>query len=56
MVIDSKATPSVDLVIDVAATGCCTDQQTVVMVRHLLLGGATRRVRRQGGFLAACVR
>ena len=25
MVIDSKATPCVDLVIDVASTGCCTD-------------------------------
>ena len=47
--IDLKAT-HVDLVIDVAASGCCTDRQIVlVLVCHLFLLGA-------GGFLAACVR
>jgi hypothetical protein len=43
MGIDSKATPCVALVIDVAATGCCTDRQTVVMVCHLLLGGGNKK-------------
>ena len=43
LVIDPKVTPCVDLVIDIAPTGGCTDRQTFVMVRHLLRGGGNKK-------------
>jgi hypothetical protein len=35
MIVDPKVTPCVDIVIDVAATGFCTDRQTTVMIRNM---------------------
>lgn len=51
LIIDPKVDPCVDIMIDVAATGCCTDRQTTVMIRHLLGGDkkqteTKRRIRR----------
>lgn len=43
MTIDSDSTCCVDIVIDVAATGCCTDWQTVVMLCHLLLADGNKK-------------
>jgi hypothetical protein len=38
LIIDPKVDPCVDIVTDVVATGCCTDRQTIVMIRYLLGG------------------
>ena len=38
LIIDPKVDPCVDIATDVVATGCCTDRQTIVMIRYLLGG------------------
>ena len=55
MVIDTKATPCSDLVVDVAASGCCTDWQIVVMVCHLLLAGGGDKKSETTRWISSCL-